>query len=147
MDELETGGKGKDTTFKRMTQPLKIQHKLLRPTRSKMAEDSSSSRPWTLSHAHYNTSVKWHTHRHHDKLEANHKSSKSEWCPNPWKSPPLLQIECCSHSLAYETTHPIKTNQPYSSGGYHFLRQPQGLGLPLPPSKMAHTLSMEYVFL
>ena len=38
----------------------------LEPTRTKMAEDLTSTRPWASLYTHCNTSAKWHTHQHHD---------------------------------------------------------------------------------
>ena len=54
-------------------------------TRSKVAEESSSSTPWASLYAHYNTLAyaKWHTPQHHDWYQTN-------------------------HSLAHEITEPIK---------------------------------------
>ena len=44
----------------------------LEPTRSKMAEDSTSLRPWASFYAHCNTLAKWYAHRRHESSQANH---------------------------------------------------------------------------
>lgn len=63
------------------------------PTRSKMAEDLTSNRPW----AHYmliviHSHAKWHTHMCHGSSEASHKRPKSGWWSNSWKSLPFTKI-------------------------------------------------------
>ena len=82
------------TTMKRMTQLLRKTgcHKnCIEPTRSEMAEYFTSRGPRASLYAHCNALAyaKWHTHWHHDSLEANSERPKSWWCPNSWKSLPL----------------------------------------------------------
>ena len=64
----------------------------LEPTRHKMAEELTSSRPWTSLYTHCNTLAyaKWHTHQRHDRSEADHKRPKSGWCPIPGNPRPFL---------------------------------------------------------
>ena len=47
----------------------------LKPTRPKMAEDLTSSRPSASLQTHCNTLAKWHTHQHHDSWQL------------PWQQP------------------------------------------------------------
>ena len=49
----------------------------LGPTRSKMAEDSTSNRPQASVYAHINALAKCHTHRCHNWSKTDHKWSKS----------------------------------------------------------------------
>ena len=78
-----------------------------------MAEDSTSSSPWASLHAHcnINTLAKWYIHRHHDSSKADHKSPKSGWWPNSWKSLPLVQ-DSRNNPPTYEITQPVKTIPP-----------------------------------
>ena len=79
--------------------------------------------------------AKWDTHRPHDNSKANHKGQKVGGgliSGNLHPFPKLLEYS--AHSLAYEITHPYKNWQPHRL-------------VSLPPSEMAHTLSVEYVSL
>ena len=69
------------TTFGRKTQPWRHSKNWLEPSRSKMAEDSPSSRPGASLYVHCSTLAyaKWHPYRHHDSSEPNHKRPESGW--------------------------------------------------------------------
>ena len=57
--------------------------------RPQMLEGLTFSRTWASLYTHCNTLAQWHTHRHHDSPEADHKRPKSEQWPSSWKPLPL----------------------------------------------------------
>ena len=62
--------------------------------RPKVAENSTSSRPWASLYTHCNilAYAKWHAHRCHDSSKADYeKLTKNEQWLNSWKSQPSSQ--------------------------------------------------------
>lgn len=145
MDELETGGRGKTQPLKEW-QPLKIQHKLLRPTRSKMAKDSTSSKPWASLYAHYKILASTITHPP-ELWRFQGQSSMSEgglW-PNYWKYPSRFLPKIVGIILSL-ITQPIKTNHPIS-GGFCLLRMTHTLSVVLLILGCSHFLRQPHVLL
>ena len=88
--QVHHGGGGKAQPLNEWHSPWRHDKKWLEPTRPKMAEDSTSTRPWASFYTHCNTSAKWHTYGYHSS-EADHKRPKSGQWHSSWKSPPLPQ--------------------------------------------------------
>ena len=99
---------------------------------SRMADKSTSTRPWSSIYAHHNTSAsQWHTQGRHDSSKANHQRPKAgtgpiprTLCPFPKRAGIILPLV-----IVYEIIQWIKANHITFWCHTHPLQQPTLCGV------------------